>query len=313
MSQPHRIRNSESPTNGLAAGGGGGAAPGLSDGEGPAEKKENPALPEALPSIHAELAQAHDTRQSCALATLVFASGSVPRAPGAKMIVYADGRLSGTVGGGKFESLVIAEAMETIREGTPRLRQYPLHEGVPDSFGAICGGEVGVFIEPVCTGETVWIIGGGHCSQAIAQLAKACGFHVGVLEDRAELLEGRGFVSVDQRVSDMPAPEFIASREWTVRDALIIVNRNPLLDKLALAAALRRGVPGYVGMMGSQRKVRRVFAELEAEGHSRETLARVYAPIGLAIGAESPAEIAVSIIAEVLQVCRRGVGGHMRG
>ncbi len=285
MSQPYPLRNHESGTEA-----------GL----------------QALPSIHAEVAEAHAAHRPCALATVVAATGSVPRAPGAKMLVYADGRTSGTVGGGKFESLVIAEAVEVIRAGVPRLRQYPLHEGAPDSFGAICGGEVTVFLEPVSVGEAVWIIGGGHCSQAIAQLAKACGFHVGVLEDRAELLTAGGFAAADQRVSDVSAPDFIASWEWTTRDALIIVNRNPLLDKQALNAALRHGVPGYIGMMGSGRKVRRVFEELEAEGISREALARVYAPIGLAIGAESPAEIAVSIMAEVLQVCRRSEGGHLR-
>ena len=285
MSQPHRLRNPESSVD---------------------------AGWQALPSIHAEVAQAHAAHRPCALATLVAATGSVPRAPGAKMLVYADGRTSGTIGGGKFEFLVIAEAAEAIREGAPRLRTYPLHEGSPDSFGAICGGEVTVFIEPVSVGESGWIIGGGHCSQAIAQLAKACGFRVGVLEDRAELLATEGFAAVDQRVSDVDAPAFIAGREWTRRDALIIVNRNPMLDKQALDAALRHGVPGYIGMMGSDRKVRRVFAELEAGGHTRETLARVYAPIGLAIGAESPAEIAVSIMAEVLQVCRRSEGGPLR-
>ncbi len=299
MGQPHGLGNSESLVPDRAE-------------SGVPTTSETVDLP-ALPSIHAEVAAAHASRVPCALATLVSATGSVPRAPGARMLVYADGRISGTVGGGKFESLVIAECLEVIRDGVPRLRQFPLHEGAPDSFGAICGGEVGVFIEAVCVGEAVWIIGGGHCSQAITRLAKACGFHVGVLEDRAELLEGAGFAAVDQRVGEVSAPEFIASREWTLRDALIIVNRNPLLDKQALDAALRRPVPGYVGMMGSRRKVRRVFDELAAEGHSRESLARVYAPIGLAVGAESPAEIAVSIIAEVLQVCRRGEGGHLRG
>ncbi len=260
----------------------------------------------------AEVARAQAERRACALATVVASKGSVPRGPGAKMLIYADGATSGTVGGGKFESLVIAEAVAAIREGNPQLRHYLLREGEPQSFGAICGGEVDVFIEPLTSGEAVWIIGGGHCSQAIALLAAQCGMYVGVVEDRADQLGVERFPSAARLVTDVAAPEFIAGREWGRREALVIVNRHAGLDKLALAAALRRGVPGYVGMMGSRRKVARVFDELAAEGFGREALAGVHAPIGLNIGAESPAEIAVSIVAEILRFTRGKSGNGMK-
>ena len=259
----------------------------------------------------AEIANAQAERRACALATVVAAKGSVPRGLGAKMLVYMDGQTSGTVGGGKFESLVILEAGEAIREGKPVLKHYLLREGEPQSFGAICGGEVDVFIEPLTSGEAVWIIGGGHCSQAIAELAANCGLYVGVVEDRTDQLNPQRFPSAARLVTDQAAPEFIAGREWNKCDALVIVNRHAGLDKLALAAALKRGVPGYVGMMGSQRKVNRVFDELVAEGYAREDLRRVHAPIGLDIGAESPAEIAVSIVAEILRFTRQGSGVGM--
>ena len=258
-----------------------------------------------------EITAAQAARRACALATVVSSKGSVPRGPGAKMLVFADGQTSGTVGGGKLESLVIAEAVAAIREGSPRLKHYLLREGEPQSFGAICGGEVDVFIEPLTSGEAVWIIGGGHCSQAIAELAAGCGMYVGVVEDRVDQVNAARFPTAARMVTDQPAPEFIAGREWGEREALVIVNRHAGLDKLALAAALRKGLPGYVGMMGSGRKVRRVFEELEAEGHAREDLRRVHAPIGLDIGAESPAEIAVSIMAEILCFTRRGSGKGM--
>lgn len=254
----------------------------------------------------AEVAQAQAERRACALATVVASQGSVPRGPGAKMLVYADGATSGTVGGGKFESLVIAEAGAAMREGEPVLKHYLLREGEPQSFGAICGGEVDVFIEPLTSGEAVWIIGGGHCSQAIAELAAGCGMYVGVVEDRVEQVNVERFPRAARMVTDQAAPEFIAGREWGAREALVIVNRHAGLDKLALDAALTKGLPGYVGMMGSQRKVARVFDELAAEGHSREALGRVHAPIGLDIGAENPAEIAVSIVAEILRFTRGG-------
>ncbi len=261
-------------------------------------------------AFHAEIAAAQAEGRACALATVVSAKGSVPRQPGAKMLVYGDGRISGTVGGGKFESLVIEEALGILREaGAPQLKNYLLREGEPQSFGAICGGECAVFIEPLGTGEAVWIIGGGHCSLAIAHLAAGCGFYVGVVEDRAEQLGGGKFPSAARLVTDLPAPEFIAAREWLPREALVIVNRNADLDKRALDAALRRPVPGYIGMMGSRRKVARVFDELVEADHIRESLRRVHAPIGLDIGAESPAEIAVSVIGEILRFTRgRGNG-----
>ena len=265
-------------------------------------------------AFHAEIAAAQAAGRPCALATVVSAKGSVPRQPGAKMLVYADGQISGTVGGGKFESLVIEEALGIIRDGFPLLKNYLLREGEPQSFGAICGGECTVFIEPLAAGEAVWIIGGGHCALAIAHLAASCGFYVGVVEDRAGQLGGDKFPTAARLVTDQPAPEFIASRPWTAREALVIVNRNAGLDKHALAAALRRPVPGYVGMMGSRRKVARVFEELAAEGHAQENLRRVHAPIGLDIGAESPAEIAVSVVGEILRFARRGEvsGGSLR-
>ena len=265
-------------------------------------------------AFHAEIAAAQAEGRPCALATVVSAKGSVPRQPGAKMLVYADGQISGTVGGGKFESLVIEEALGIIRDGTPQLKNYLLREGEPQSFGAICGGECAVFIEPLTAGEAVWIIGGGHCALAIAHLAAGCGFNVGVVEDRAEQIGNDKFPVAARFVTDQPAPAFITARDWHPREALIIVNRNAGLDKLALDAALRRPVPGYVGMMGSRRKVARVFDELVSEGHPREDLQRVHAPIGLDIGAESPAEIAVSVLAEILRFTRRSDdgGGSLR-
>src|SRR6266513_3106417 len=129
-------------------------------------------------------------RTAFAVVTVAATTGSVPRAAGSKMFVYADGRCAGTIGGGKFESLVIAEAQEAIRKKKPLLKTYPLREGETDSFGAICGGEVTVFIEPQITGEALYLIGAGHCARAIAKLAAECGLFISVVDDRAELLTG---------------------------------------------------------------------------------------------------------------------------
>lgn len=244
----------------------------------------------------------------CALATVVATRGSVPREAGAKVIVFGDATILGTIGGGKFESLVIADALASLLSRQPVLKTYPLHEHSSESFGAICGGEVTVFIEPQIPRESLLVVGGGHCAQAVCTLARGCGFHVTVLDDRPEILSR---CDAHVRVS-APAGEFLAGKQWHAGEALVIVSRNYLLDREALAAAIKHPGAGYVGMIGSRRKVARVFEELRTEGVSAEQLGSVYAPIGLDIGADSPAEIAVSVVAQIMQVLRARPGGHFK-
>ena len=257
-----------------------------------------------------ELLAAREQRTPCALVTVAATRGSVPREAGAKMIVYADGKTSGTIGGGKFESLVLADALAVLRGRQPVLKTYPLHEGDAESFGAICGGEVTLFIEPQNHREAVVLVGAGHCAQAIAKLARECGWHVTVLDDRAEHLAECDAATV--KIGDRPPPEFIAAHEWQRDEALIIVSRNYEIDREALHAALQQTGIRYLGMIGSQRKVRRVFDELRARGVDDAALAKVHAPIGLDIGADSPAEIAMSVLAEAMQVLRARPGGRLR-
>jgi len=256
-----------------------------------------------------ELLDAVQRGERCALVTVAATKGSVPREAGAKAIVYADGRLTGTIGGGKFEALVIADALTALATKQPILKTYPLHEASADSFGAICGGEVTVFIEPHTPRESLVIIGAGHCAQAIAQLAASCGMHVIAIDDRSELLPD---FPAHHRVSEVSATQFIATHPWRADEALVIVNRNADLDRDALHAALQTTGYGYVGMMGSRRKVRLVFDELRARGITDARLDTVFAPIGLDLGADAPAEIAVSIVAEIVAVLRGKSGGSLR-
>src|SRR4051812_18074682 len=249
-------------------------------------------------------------RTSFAVVTIAATSGSVPRAAGSKMFVYADGRCSGTIGGGKFESLVIAEAQEAIQRKRPVLKTYPLREGETDSFGAICGGEMTVFIEPQSTSEALYLIGAGHCARAIAKLAAECGLFVTMLDDRADLLAD--LPPAVAPISEIAPRDFIASRQWRSDEALVIVSRNHQIDREALAVAVEQAGAGYIGMIGSQRKVRMVFDDMRQRGIPEEKLSRVYAPLGLDIGADSPAEIAVSCVAEILAVLRGRPASHLR-
>lgn len=257
-----------------------------------------------------ELAAARRARKSCALITIAETRGSAPRSAGSKMLAYLDGTSSGTIGGGKFEALVLEEASRQMRKKKPLLKTYPLHESSPESFGAICGGEVTVLIEPQLLGEAIFLIGGGHCSQAIARLAVECGLFVTVIEDRAEsttALPAQALV-----VKEVDPSTFIASRAWQGDEAIVMVSRNYEIDREALGAALQTTGAGYIGMIGSSRKIQQVFESLRERGVSADRLAQVYAPLGLDIGADSPAEIAVSVIAEILSVLRKKSGGHLR-
>ncbi len=256
-----------------------------------------------------ELLEARRAGKPCAMATVAATTGSVPRHPGAKMLVHADGSISGTVGGGKFESLVIAEALECLRQRQPALKTWPLREDKPDSFGAICGGEVTVLIEPHVPAQSMFIVGGGHCAQAIAKLAADCGFHVTAADDRDDVLSQCTAAHVRLTI---PAAEYIGAREWNASEAVVIVSRHYDIDREALAAALRKGGMGYVGMIGSRRKVLQVYDRLKQDGFTEAQLARVNAPLGLDIGADSPAEIAVSVVAEVLMVLRGKPGTPLR-
>ena len=251
-----------------------------------------------------------DARQLFAVVTVAATTGSVPRAAGSKMFVHADGKTSGTIGGGKFEALVIAEAQAAMERKKPLLKTYPLREGETDSFGAICGGEVTVFIEPQIGGEALYLIGAGHCARAIAKLAAECGLFVTVIDDRGELVAD--LPPAVAGISDRAPRDFIGSRSWRNDEALVLVSRNHEIDCEALAAAVEQSGAGYIGMIGSRRKVLSVFDRLRERGVSEQKLSRVYAPLGLDIGADSPAEIAVSCVAEILSVLRGRSAKHLR-
>ncbi|MBA2271601.1 MAG: XdhC family protein [Chthoniobacterales bacterium] len=263
-------------------------------------------------AIYHLLLDAAQAGEACALVTVAKVIGSAPRENGAKMVIYEDGRSMGTIGGGKFESLVIADAVVAVSDGTSVLKTYPLHEGSENSFGAICGGEVTLLIEPQPRPPLFCLVGAGHCSQALAKLARGCGFAVLVLDDRIELLGSSHFPSSIRCVSDSAPETLIREHRWSERDALVLVGRNYHIDREALAAALESTGLGYIGMIGSRKKVRTVFDELAARGFSRRALAEIRAPIGINIGADSPGEIAVSVLAEVFMVLRRTDGRPLR-
>jgi xanthine dehydrogenase accessory factor len=257
-----------------------------------------------------KLREAQELGRAHCVVTVAQTKGSTPRHAGAKMLVYGDGRTWGTIGGGKFEALVIEASLAAIATREPLLKTFPLHEADAESFGAICGGEVTVFIEPRGARDSLVIVGAGHCGSALARLARDCGMRVTLLDDR-ELLETE-IPGVDRLLLGKAPADSLCEQAWPDGTAIVLVSRNFEVDREALAVALRTTNAGYIGMIGSKRKVDRVFAELRERGVTDTELARVHAPIGLDIGADSPMEIAVSIMAELLKVLRGRTGTHLR-
>ncbi len=251
-----------------------------------------------MDAVQRALVEALHNNTPAALATVVKTIGSSPRAVGAKMLVYADGSIVGSVGGGEMEQRVIEQARSVIREGQARYLDFNLSKperGDP----MVCGGEMEIFVEPLLTTPTLLIAGAGHVGAACAELGKFLGFRVVVLDDRPHFLSREKFPTADElRAGDLL--EQIRTADITPQTYVVLVTRAHTLDAELLRAVMESPA-AYVGMLGSERRVLTVFKMLQEQGVSDEQLKRVHAPIGLEIEAETPQEIAVSIMAEIIQ------------
>jgi xanthine dehydrogenase accessory factor len=253
-----------------------------------------------LADIYDEIARMHREGAPGVVATVIAVGGSTPRGAGAKMVVHPDGRTLGTVGGGSIESTVIERAKTLAASGEPVLLSFDLE----DDTGMICGGKMDIFLEPVAGGPPVLVVGGGHVGQAVARAAGHAGFRVTVVDDRPEVVTSERFPFADRRL--VGGTELLGS-DISVDEStfVVIVTRGHRFDK-DWVEAFADNWPMYLGMIGSATKVKRTFEQMSADGVSEETLQKIYAPIGLDIGAETPDEIAVSIVAEMIAV-RHGV------
>ena len=248
--------------------------------------------------------QAEASGEPAAMVTVVATEGSTPQKAGARMLVFGDGRIVGTIGGGCLEAEMSWRAREAIGGRRPRLVSYDLTADQAGEDGLVCGGRMQVFIEPIEGTPVLCLFGAGHVAQPLARMAKACGFRVELADDRVKFANAERFPEADAIVVD----DFVAAAgRMTLgpNSYAIVVTRGHKGDGEALQAVLGHGLR-FVGLLGSRPKVVHIFAALEEKGVSREELARVHAPLGLEIGAQTPDEIAVSILAEMIAV-RRGV------
>ncbi len=225
------------------------------------------------------------------------------------MLVWPDGQIVGTVGGGQMEALVIAEAQAAMHDGQCRMFTYNLAD-LESGDPGVCGGTVKVYVEPLMPPPTVLVIGCGHVGKAVAELAKWLGYRVIVCDDRPGYATPEHIPGMDGYVE--AAPEELVTRVTITSFTYVVaVTRGLSVDETLLPALLKTPAP-YIGLIGSRRRWALTVETLQAQGVSQTDLERVHAPIGLSIGAETPKEIAVSILAEIIQVQRGGSGESLR-
>ena len=254
-----------------------------------------------MQEIYQELVNVMSRGERAVLATVVSSRGSNPRGAGAKMLIKNDGTFIGTVGGGGVEQQVRERAIEVMNSGQPKMVHFDL-SGSGEGAAMICGGQMDVFIEPIVPVETLYLFGAGHISQSTVAMAKMLRFRVVVIDPRSEYNNSERFPNADLLIVEEYESAF--SRLSVEKDSYIIIyTPGHVLDEQCLQFAVGTKAK-YIGMIGSKKKVREVKQRLLKKGVSRQQLDRVYAPIGIEIGAETPQEIAISILAEIIKVER---------
>jgi xanthine dehydrogenase accessory factor len=251
-----------------------------------------------VPDIFEEIARLRRDRQPAALATVVATKGSTPAKVPARMIVFPDGRIAGTIGGGCVEADVIRAARDVMDTGTPRRLTFHLHGEEAERTGIACGGIVEIMVESLEEARVV-LIGAGHVAQAVARLASRLDFRVTVVDDRPDFANRERFPDADEIVvADLGA---LAASVKVPRSASVIcMTRGHAEDLAALRFALRTSAR-YVGVLGSKGKRLQFREALEQDGFAPEAIATVHMPVGLEIGAETVEEIAVAIVAELIR------------
>ena len=255
--------------------------------------------------IYHEIVKLREEGRRGALATIINVRGSIPSFETAKMLVRDDDTIAGTVGGGCVEAEVWQAAREVMETEKPRTLTFDLNNNPKYDTGLVCGGSLEIFIEPVLPVPQLFIFGAGHVAHSIYRAARYVGFDVTVVDDRETYANRERFPDAEQvLVSEYETA--ISSLPLDSRSYVVVVTRGHADDMRILRTLVRSGVEHrYLGMIGSERKFLSIRKELEVEGIAPARLDRVFSPMGLDIGAITPDEIAVSVMAELIAV-RRG-------
>lgn len=260
-------------------------------------------------TIMRKLAELEEKGEAGALCTIIQSKGSTPRHTGSKMLVFEDGTFTGTVGGGEVENRVLSEAVASLKDGRSRLLHYDMvnpKEGDP----GICGGQLDIFVEPFLPKPTLVVIGGGHVGKAVTHLAHWLGYRVAVSDDRVELCTKEENPDADLFVP-VPMAELPQHLKITPHTYVVLTTRGVVVDVPGLPPLLDTPA-AYIGIIGSRRRWLATRKALLEAGITEEKLKRVISPVGLELEAETPEEIAVSIMAQIMLLRNGGTGKSMQ-
>jgi len=228
------------------------------------------------------------------LATVIESLGSAPRAAGARMLIRQDGSLLGTVGGGTIEKIVADEAVKMMGTAASKIIKHNLKD-----IGMECGGGMSVFLEPVNPMAQLFIFGAGHIGAVLSQIAKLLDFKVTVIDNRPEFADPERLPWADSVIAD-DYSKAIEQLTFSPKTYIVILTHKHGHDFEVLEQCIAKP-HCYVGMIGSKKKVATCMQQLRENGIGEDIIKKIHAPVGIDISANTPAEIAVSIVAEIVQ------------
>jgi xanthine dehydrogenase accessory factor len=261
-----------------------------------------------MKEIYARILETLSSGEAVAVCTVVRHRGSVPRRSGSKMLVYSNGEIYGSVGGGELESLVMEAALAALEDGRTRTLSYNMADPSRGDPG-VCGGSLEVYVEPVQPEPTIVVVGGGHVGRAVVSLADWLGFRVVLSDDRAEFCNPEAVPGAGAYIC-CPLSELGERTKITPFTYLILTTRNVGVDVAGLPELLDSPA-AYIGVIGSKRRWQTSREKLVEMGVPQAKLDRVNSPMGLELNAETPEEIALSILAEIVMLRRGGDGARM--
>jgi xanthine dehydrogenase accessory factor len=250
-------------------------------------------------NLYQAMVEIDKNNETGALCTIIRSKGSTPRHVTSKMLVYPDGHIMGTVGGGEVENRVIKEALKAMKDRAPRLLSYNMANPERGDPG-VCGGQVEIYVEPLIPKPVLVVVGAGHVGKAVAHLAKWLGFIVAITDDRPEFCNPKAVPEADQ-FYPVALEELANQMKITPWTYIVLTTRGIDVDILGLPSLLNSQA-AYIGVIGSKRRWATTTKKLEENGVAAELIHRVHSPIGIEIHAETPEEIAVSIMAEIINL-----------
>jgi len=260
-------------------------------------------------SLYEELSELERRGASGVLCTVIRTRGSSPRHAGSKMLVYPDGSISGTIGGGEMESRVIRDALDALSRNEATILSYTLQDPGAGDPG-VCGGEVEIFLESLTANATLLVIGAGHVGRSLVHLGKWLGFRVVVSDDRPDYCKPEAIPGADDYLC-VPVAHLRERFHFDANTYIVMPTRGLPVDVAGLPHLL--DMPhAYLGVIGSRRRWEIAVKKLMEQGVSQHELERVHAPMGLELNAETPEEIALSVLAEIVMLRNGGDGLTMK-